>query len=328
MTTIKDIAKFAKVGTTTVSRVINNSDKVSPTTKKRIEQAMHELNYQPNQYARTLKSNKSNTIAVSVPSIWHPFYSEFIFHIEKKVTEKGYRLLISSNDSDDQVEIEFLEMVRQNKVDGIIALTYHNIDRYLSSNIPFVSIDRYFKEKVAYVTSDNYHGGEIAAEELIKRGCKKLAYVAAVAPQKNDTLKRKDGFVDKSRELGHDVAIFLKPEPIESYHDFFEHFFEIYPDTDGILAMNDSNALLLLEYLQSKNIRVPEDIQIIGYDGFRYFENFETSLTSIKQPIQQMAESAFDLLFRLIDGEEIGNPIVLPVHFKEGKTTKKLPLID
>ena len=107
MTTIKDIAKLAKVGTTTVSRVINNSDKVSPTTKKRVEQAMQELNYQPNQYARTLKSNKSNTIAVSVPSIWHPFYSEFIFHIEKKVAEKGYRLLISSNDSDDQVEIEF-----------------------------------------------------------------------------------------------------------------------------------------------------------------------------------------------------------------------------
>ncbi|MFR6671245.1 MAG: LacI family DNA-binding transcriptional regulator [Enterococcus avium] len=328
MTTIKDIAKLAKVGTTTVSRVINNSDKVTPTTKKRVEQAMQELNYQPNQYARTLKSNKSNTIAVSVPSIWHPFYSEFIFHIEKKVAEKGYRLLISSNDSDDQVEIEFLEMVRQNKVDGIIALTYHNIDRYLSSNIPFVSIDRYFKEKVAYVTSDNYHGGEIAAEELIKRGCKKLAYVAAVAPQKNDTLKRKDGFIDKARELGYEVAVFLKPEPIENYPDFFEHFFEIYPATDGILAMNDSNALLLLDYLQSKNIRVPEDIQIIGYDGFRYFENFETSLTSIKQPIQQMAEAAFDLLFRLIAGEEIGTPIVLPVQFKEGKTTKKIPLTD
>ena len=92
--------------------------------------------------------------------------------------------------------------------------------------------------------------------------------------------------------------------------------------------MNDSNALLLLDYLQSKNIRVPEDIQIIGYDGFRYFENFETSLTSIKQPIQQMAEAAFDLLFRLIAGEEIGNPIVLPVQFKEGKTTKKFPSTD
>ena len=133
---------------------------------------MQELNYQPNQYARTLKSNKSNTIAVSVPSIWHPFYSEFIFHIEKKVAEKGYRLLISSNDSDDQVEIEFLEMVRQNKVDGIIALTYHNIDRYLSSNIPFVSIDRYFKEKVAYVTSDNYHGGELPPKNLLNGAAK------------------------------------------------------------------------------------------------------------------------------------------------------------
>lgn len=324
MTTIKDIAKLAKVGTTTVSRVINNSPKVSELTKQRVEQAMKDLNFVPNEYARVLKSKKAKTIAVSVPSIWHPFFSEFVFHIERKLLQKDYRLLISSNNADASVEIEFLNMVRQNKVDGIIALTYHNIDHYLSSNLPFVSIDRYFKETVAYVTSDNYHGGQIAAEELIKRGCKNLGYVAAIAPQKNDTLKRKEGFVDKANSLGFDVDIFQRYEPIMDYNIFFDEFFEEFPKLDGLLVMNDQTALVLLAYLDKKGIQVPEDIQIIGYDGFHYFENFETSLTSIKQPIKEMAEAALNLLFDLIDGNPIGDPVILPVSFKEGKTTKPL----
>lgn len=324
MTTIRDIAREAKVGTTTVSRVLNNSSKVTPKTRQRVEEAMKKLNYVPNEYARVLKSQKSNTIGVSVPSIWHPFFSEFIYHIENVLQSKDYRLLISSNNLDPQAELEFLDMIRQNKVDGIIALTYHNIDNYLSANIPFVSIDRYFEEKVAYVTSDNFHGGEIAAEELIKRGCKHLGYLAAVAPQKNDTLRRKDGFIAYARAHGQVVETYEKPEPILDYDRFFDGFFALYPETDGLLVMNDQTALLLLAYLDKKGIAVPEDLQIIGYDGFSYFEGYQTTLTSIKQPIKEMAESALALLFGLINGEEIGDPVVLPVSFKDGKTTKSI----
>lgn len=324
MTTIKDIAREAKVGTTTVSRVINNSPKVSPKTRSRVEEAMKKLNFYPNEYARVLKSKKSNTIAVSVPSIWHPFFSEFVYHIEKELQVKNYRLLISSNNLDAHAELEFLDMIRQNKVDGIIALTYHNIDNYLSANIPFVSIDRYFKEKVAYVTSDNYHGGEIAAEELIKRGCQRLGYVSAIAPQKNDTLKRKDGFIDYAKAHNKSVATYERYEPILDYDHFFDSFFLENPNVDGLLVMNDQTALILLSYLDKKGVSVPEDLQIIGYDGFSYFEGYETTLTSIKQPIKEMAESSLQLLYGLIEGNEIGEPIILPVTFKDGKTTKSL----
>lgn len=324
MTTIRDIAREAKVGTTTVSRVLNNSSKVTPQTRQRVEEAMKKLNYVPNEYARVLKSQKSNTIGVSVPSIWHPFFSEFIYHIENVLQSKNYRLLISSNNLDPQAELEFLDMIRQNKVDGIIALTYHNIDNYLSSNIPFVSIDRYFEEKVAYVTSDNFHGGEIAAEELIKRGCEHLGYLAAIAPQKNDTLRRKDGFIAYAQAHGQAVQTYEQPEPILDYELFFDGFFDLYPETDGLLVMNDQTSLLLLAYLDKKGISVPDDLQIIGYDGFSYFEGYQTTLTSIKQPIKEMAESALTLLFGLINGEEIGNPVVLPVSFKDGKTTKPI----
>lgn len=285
---------------------------------------MAKLNYYPNEYARVLKSKKSNTIAVSVPSIWHPFFSEFVYHIENHLRQKNVRLMISSNNTDANTELEFLDMIRQNKVDGIIALTYHNIEKYISSNIPFVSIDRYFTEKVAYVTSDNYHGGEIAAEELIKRGCRHLGFVSAIAPQKNDTLKRKDGFIDKAQALGQDVAVFQRPEPILDYDQFFDDFFSAHPECDGLLMMNDQTALLLMNYLDKRGIKVPQELQVIGYDGFHYFEGYETNLTSIKQPIEEMAVAALDMLFDLIDGAEIGDPIVLPVTFKDGKTTKTI----
>lgn len=322
MITIKDVAKYANVGSTTVSRVINNSNRVSPETKAKVEDAMKALNYSPNEYARILKSNKSKTIGVSVPSIWHPFFSEFVFHIENTLYQHEYKLLLCSNNIDMHREIEFLEMVKQNKVDGIIAISYSNLDNYLSANIPFVSIDRYFKEKVVYVTSNNYHGGELAAEELIKKGCKKLAYLAAVAPRKNDTLKRKDGFVDFAQKHNVSVNTFERPEPILDYPQFFNEFFSSYPQTDGILAMNDQTALILLDYLAEHNRKVPEEIQVVGYDGFHYFAGYQTTLTTVKQPIQQMAETSVQTLLDIIAGKEVKNPIVLPVSFQHGNTTK------
>ena len=284
---------------------------------------MQALNYVPNEYARVLKSNISKTIGVSIPSIWNPFFSEFVFHIDNILTSKGYKLLICNNNCDSKRELEFLKMLSQNKVDGIIAFTYSNIEKYVSANLPFVSLDRYFDEEVAYVTSDNYHGGELAAQELINKGCKHLGYVAAIAPQKNNTLRRKDGFIDYAKKHAIPTYIFERPEPILDYDSFFSDFFKTYPNIDGILAMNDQTAHILLEYLDRKNIKVPEDIQIVGYDGFCYFQGLNTYLTTIKQPIEDMAQASIDSLFSIINGNGVPKPKILPVSFQQGKTTLK-----
>ena len=119
--TMKDVAHLAGVGLGTVSRVVNGYN-VKESTLKKVQDAIEELNYQPDEYARGLKTNRSNTIAIILPTIWHPFFSEFAYHVEKNLSKKNYKLFICNVESDASTEIEYIEMLKNNKVDGIIEL--------------------------------------------------------------------------------------------------------------------------------------------------------------------------------------------------------------
>ena len=173
MATMKDVAKKAGVGLGTVSRVINNHPSVKDATRVKVQKAIKELDYSPNIIARNLKVSQSETIALIIPTIWHPFFSEFAYYVEENVSKRGFKLVLCNSDKNYQKEVEYLEMLKQNKVAGIIAITYNDIDNYVSSNLPIVSVDRHFSEDVVYVTSDNYNGGKMAVNKLIENGCKK-----------------------------------------------------------------------------------------------------------------------------------------------------------
>jgi len=154
--TMKDVAKLAGVGVGTVSRVINGV-RVKDSTLKKVNQSIQELGYEPDIYARGMKTNRSNTIALIVPTIWHPFFSEFGFHVEKELKALGYKIFLCNSTGDPAVEDEYIQMIKQNKVDGIIGITYTDIDKSVSSDIPFVSIDRHFTSKVTIVAADSKH---------------------------------------------------------------------------------------------------------------------------------------------------------------------------
>ena len=174
---MKDVAALAKVGVGTVSRVLNNSGAVKESTRRKVEAAMKELNYIPNAYARGLKMNKTNTVALIIPTIWHPFFSEFAYYVESNLAEHKYKMLLCNSDVSSDKELEYIQMVQENKVDGIIGITYSDLDNFVSSHLPFVTIDRHFKEETVCVTSDNFHAGELAVEKLVEKGCHKLGYV-------------------------------------------------------------------------------------------------------------------------------------------------------
>lgn len=178
MATMKDVAKLAKVGVGSVSRVLNDAPGVKPATKKRVEAAIKKLGYVRDDYARGLKTNRSQTIALILPTVWHPFFSEFAYYIEQSLYRRQYKLLLCNSSEDAEKELQYIKMVTQNKVDGIVGITYSAIDQYVSSNLPFVSIDRYFTEDISYVTSDNFIGGKIAAKELLVRGVKHPAFIS------------------------------------------------------------------------------------------------------------------------------------------------------
>ena len=198
--TMKDVAAEAGVSVGTVSRVINNEKGIKEVTLKKVQQAIEKLSYVPDEYARGLKTNRSNIIALLIPTIWHPFFSEFAYHVEKALLKNQYKLLICNADKDSKNEIEYIKLLEKNKVDGIIGITYSDIDKYVSSNLPFVSIDRHFSENVYYVTSENFHGGQLACRELVKRDCQNLAYISGVNKHLNETTERGRGFKAEAKE--------------------------------------------------------------------------------------------------------------------------------
>ena len=206
MVTIKAVAKEAGVSVGTVSNVINNIQ-VKASTKEKVEAAIKKLNYEPNVYARGFKINKTNTIALILPTIWNPFFSELAYNIEKNIKKLGMKMILCNSDKDSKSEIEYISMAKQNKMDGIIAITYSDIDKYVSEKIPFVSIDRYFSKNITYVSSNNFEGGRLAAEKLSELGCEKIAYIGRGSKINNATRKRKDGFISYCEENGINYEI-------------------------------------------------------------------------------------------------------------------------
>ena len=319
--TMKDVASLAGVGVGSVSRVINGV-KVKEETKEKVLAAIKELDYIPDEYARGLKTNRTNTVALIIPTIWHPFFSEFAYYVEETLSQRNYKLLICNADGSPEKEKEYIEMVKQSKVDGIIGITYSDIDKFVSSNIPFVSIDRHFSEQVSYVTADNFLGGQMAAQELIKRGCKELAYVGGVSPYPNETNNRKEGFFSECRNLNTNVTSLVMPEPIDDLTSQLDQFFSENQHIDGVFTINDFMGLDVLKAMERQGKKAPENYQIIGFDGIRISENKEYLLSTIVQPIEEMAVVSVETLLNIVLHEEKPKREVLPVYFKESGTTK------
>ena len=322
MATMKDVAALAKVGVGTVSRVLNSSGSVKESTRRKVEAAMKELNYIPNAYARGLKMNKTNTVALIIPTIWHPFFSEFAYYVESNLAEHKYKMLLCNSDVSSDKELEYIQMVQENKVDGIIGITYSDLDNFVSSHLPFVTIDRHFKEETVCVTSDNFHAGQLAVEKLIEKGCKKLGYVGTHSRFPSETTKRRDGFEAQAEQMGVPYAIYDGEDPVMEFKQEIRTFFEKNPDVDGVFAHTDFIALDILEVLDELKRKVPEEVQIIGCDGIKMEAGRKQFLSTIRQPVDLMAKAAVEKIIQVIDGEPVKTKITLPVHYLEGSTTK------
>ena len=322
MATMKDVAALAKVGVGTVSRVLNSSGSVKESTRRKVEAAMKELNYIPNAYARGLKMNKTNTVALIIPTIWHPFFSEFAYYVESNLAEHKYKMLLCNSDVSSDKELEYIQMVQENKVDGIIGITYSDLDNFVSSHLPFVTIDRHFKEETVCVTSDNFHAGQLAVEKLVEKGCHKLGYIGTHSRFPTETTKRRDGFKAKAEQMGMPYAIYDGEDPVIEFKQEIRTFFEENPDVDGIFAHTDFIALDILEILEEMKRKVPEEVQIIGCDGIKMEAGRKQIVSTIRQPVDLMAKAAVEKIIQVIDGEPVKTKITLSVHYVEGPTTK------
>ncbi len=322
--TMKDVAKLAGVSVGTVSRVINQEQGIKEITLKKVQQAIDELGYIPDVYARGMKKNKTETIALIVPSVWHPFFGEFAFHVEVELSKKGYKLLLC-NISGPKRELDYIMMLQQNKVDGIIAITYSPIEDYLSSNIPFVSIDRTYEDKaIACVSSDNQKGAELAAQVLISKGGTHFGFIGGHNKTINETKKRRLFFEKTILEAGFPCEVLDLEEPYDNFLEEVEVFLRQHPEIDALFTINDFTAIDAISILEKLGKKVPEDVQVVGYDGIRQAEERTQYLSTIRQPIEEMATEAVQCLLDILDKKDRPLQITLPISYLEGKTTKNL----
>jgi LacI family transcriptional regulator len=322
MSSIKDVANLAGVAVGTVSRVINNSGAVKPATRRKVEQAIQELNYIPNEIARNFKMRKSKMVALLLPSIWHPFFSELAYYIEDELDREGFKLMLCNSGGKPEKELYYLDMLQQNKVAGIVGITYNDIENYVSNDIPIVSIDRHFNKKITCVTSDNFEGGRLALRELVKAGSRKPAFLGSITSVFSETMIRKEGFIQEAKTMGVDYVVYEKTDPVLDDDAYYGEFLKEYRDVDGIFAITDMFAAKYIERAGRLGIRVPEDVKVIGYDGIQDHPYFHPILSTIRQPVEEMARTTIRLLFKKIDGETLDREVYrLPVMFRQGETT-------
>lgn len=322
MASVKDVANLAGVAVGTVSRVINNSGAVKPETRRKVEEAIRELNYIPNEIARNFKMRKSKMVALLLPSIWHPFFSELAYYIEDELDREGFKLMLCNSGGKPEKELYYLDMLQQNKVAGIVGITYNDIEDNVSNDIPIVSIDRHFSKKITCVTSDNYEGGRLALRELVKSGARKPAFLGSVTSVFSETMNRREGFIHEAKAMGIDYVVYEKPDPVVDDDAYFEGFLDKHHDADGIFAITDMFAAKYIERAGRRGIRVPEDVKVIGYDGIQDHPYFHPILSTIRQPVEEMARTTIRLLYQKMEGETLEREVYrLPVIFRQGETT-------
>ena len=327
--TMKDVAREAGVALGTVSKVINGIP-VSEEYRNRVLAAIETLHYEVNTYARGLKTQRTNLIALIIPNTVNPFFSAFTDYIEGALYQRGLRLLLCCADGIPEKEIDYLNLATQNKVDGIIALTYSDIGKYIADDIPMVVFDRFFENHVIpRVASDNFAGGCMAVEKLLELGCRHPVYIRfhSVFPGESD--KRMDGYLYACKKYGIEPDYLNEvdcPEVLNYMQAFLENHKN--PDGtltfDGVFAHTDYHGYLFIRLLRKQGYRVPEDVQLIGFDGIRQFggENESLFVSSMCQPIKQLAEKCVEILVSP-DRSSVPSLTLLPVRYEYGGTTKK-----
>lgn len=321
MAGIKDVAKHAGVAIGTVSRVINNHSTVSPEIRERVLKSIEELNYVPDEVARSFKLRTTKMVAFLIPSIWNPFFSELAHYVEDELDKQGYKLLLCNSGGKPEKEKYYIEMLKQNKVAGILGITYNEHQNEINSKIPFVSIDRIFSEDIPCITSDNYHGGELAAQKLIESGCTTIAFIGKRSLVISEVEKRKDGFYNKAVKMGIEPIIYDFND-FENEYTVCKEFYSKNRTVDGVFAKTDLLAATYIKVLNENGIRVPEDVKVIGYDGIQDNDLFHPILTTIRQPVEEIGRGAVTLLLKKINNIKINDYIIkTPVYLKEGETT-------
>ncbi|OZG69692.1 LacI family DNA-binding transcriptional regulator [Bifidobacterium eulemuris] len=338
MVGMRDVAKKAGVSLSTVSLVANGTGYVSDAMRARVTDAMRSLDYIPNELARNLYRNRTNIIGIIVPTVRHPFFSSFVSALQRSFAARGMHAMLCSTSGAEKTEKEYIDMVQRRMMDGIVmaAHTQWQEDFWVSIGRPVVSLDRYLGLGIPSVCSNHEQGGRLIAEHLIATGARHVVSVGGPRSQFEDLpagIENRTTFPSVryhmmlERMMGEQgiPCDYVEAGEVSSLGDHAQaahEVFERFPDVDAVVG-SDLVAAYCVQEARHRGLRVPEDLQVIAYDGTFMADAAGLRLTCVRQDMDGLAERVVIRMMQLIEETPVDDELdVVPVRFVPGDTTR------
>ncbi len=340
METIKDIAKACGVGVSTVSRAINNHPDIRPETKEKVMSVIREHNYIPNNNARNLKRSNGKTIAVLIKGITNPFFSGMIDIIERETHERKYSFILQRvEEHENEIDVA-IELIKEKRLKGIIFLggnIKHSSEKLNQLDIPFVLNtmgipDDYKTEsgKWACVSIDDYVESYKMVSYLCKQGHKRVAMITAGSDDESIGLLRNQGYIQAMKDNGGTLVeelIMRMEQPQDSYnmetgYRLMKRLLAGKEEFTAIYAIADSLALGACRAIMETGGSIPKDYAVAGFDGIEMGAYYVPSLTTISQPVEEMARTMINLLFDIMKKDGGHTKVVLPATLLIRESTR------
>ena len=310
---IKDIAQKAQVSTATVSNVLTGKKFVSQELTLRVNRAIEEMGYRPNCYARGLKTNRSYMIGIQIPDIMNPYFSNAVKTIQTQAAEKGYGVILYNSGNVLDVERHNIDSMLNARVDGMICVAPRiRLNSLIESvHIPMVVMDRLpvdTNRNVGFVYADNYHGGVALTEYLINRGYQDFVYLAGPVSLVSNANERLRGVLDTLDRfsIGREhIRIYYGEFSFECGQELMKRHLEQCQPSEkptAVFGGSDVMAWGAMETLKSYELKIPENVAVVGYDNVYFSAFLYPALTTMENPVQEMSLQAANMMLNALVG--------------------------
>ncbi|WP_096269717.1 catabolite control protein A [Paucisalibacillus globulus] len=328
--TIYDVAREANVSMATVSRVVNGNPNVKPTTRKKVLATIERLGYRPNAVARGLASKKTTTVGAIIPDISSIFFAELARGIEDIATMYKYNIILSNSDQNKDKELQLINTMLEKQVDGIIFMggniSEEHVQQFSTASVPVVLAATYDgTDSIPSVNIDYEEAAYEATNHLISKGNEKVAFIYGKEEYTINQLKNQ-GYLRALKEANLPVVedyIVSGDYTYESGMENVEKFMSLPDKPTAVFAASDAIALGVIHGAQDLGYRVPEDLEVFGFDNTKLATMVRPTLSTVVQPTYDIGAVAMRLLTKYMNKEEVEEKkVVLPHRLVERNSTK------
>jgi LacI family transcriptional regulator len=328
--TIYDVAREANVSMATVSRVVNGNPNVKPSTRKKVLEAIERLGYRPNAVARGLASKKTTTVGVIIPDISSIFFAELARGIEDIATMYKYNIILSNSDQNKEKELHLLNTMLAKQVDGILFMggniTEEHVNEFQKSPVPIVlaaTIEP--NNTIPSVNIDYEQASFEAVTYLVEKGNKRVAYVTG--PTDDPINQKKLAGYRRALEthgIAYDEELVIEGDnSYDSGIEAYEKIAELAKKPTAVFAGTDEMALGIIHSAQDHGVRIPDQLEVVGFDNTRLATMVRPRLTTVVQPMYDIGAVAMRLLTKYMNKENVENHIVVLPHRIEYRDSTK-----